>query len=176
MDRFILHADHLDILWFWLKLPHVGHTCAWCPQGTLHSRNCWLRLFSSGLTTLIIQANLLYWIMLENSHLKLLLTIAYRLGLKLNILYPMFTPRTAWQRHLLSAYKDCSIVGHTYQAPNHCLGPCNIARSHVGPSEACCPNHITSFSWLPDTNLTYLICTFLIVWSMCRFRCLYVQK
>ena len=105
VDRFTLHADHLDTLWFWLTLPHVGHTCACCPQGTLHSPNCWLRLSSSGLTTLIIRSNLFDWIMLENSHLKLLMTIASQLGLKLNIMYPMFTPRTAWQRLSLSAYK-----------------------------------------------------------------------
>ena len=105
MDRFTLHADHLDILWFWLMLPHVGHACACYPQGTLHSPNCLLRLSSSGLTTLIIWLNLFNWIMLENSHLKLLMTIACQLGLKLNIQYPMFTPRTAWQRHSLSDFK-----------------------------------------------------------------------
>ena len=54
VDRFNLHADHLDTLWFWLTLPQVGHTCACCPQGMLHSPNCWLRLSSSGLITLII--------------------------------------------------------------------------------------------------------------------------
>ena len=48
VDRFTLLADHLDTLWYWLMLPHVGHTCACCPQGTLHSPNCWLRLSSSG--------------------------------------------------------------------------------------------------------------------------------
>ena len=85
VDLFNHLVDHFDILWFWLTLLHVGHTCACCPQGTLHSPNCWLRLSSSGLTTLIIRSNLFDWIMLENSHLKLLMTIACRLGLKLNI-------------------------------------------------------------------------------------------
>ncbi|KAM1579917.1 hypothetical protein ACFX1Z_041299 [Malus domestica] len=82
VDRFTLLADHLDTLWFWLTFPHVGHTCDCCPQKTLHAPNYWLRLSSSGLNTLIIQSNLFNWIMLENSHLKLLMTIACRLGLK----------------------------------------------------------------------------------------------
>ncbi|KAM1202909.1 hypothetical protein ACFX2J_018794 [Malus domestica] len=28
VDRFNLPAGHLDILWFWLTFPHIGHTCA----------------------------------------------------------------------------------------------------------------------------------------------------
>ena len=46
VDRFTFHADHLDTSWFWLTLPHVGHTYACYPQGTLYSQNGWLRLSS----------------------------------------------------------------------------------------------------------------------------------
>ena len=122
---------HLGILWFWLTLPHVGHTCACCPQGTLLSPNCWLRLSSSRLTTLIIRSNMLDWIMLENSHLKFFMTIACQLRIEVkhpvphvhtqNGLADAFIKRLQMIARSLVIRTKLSIVAWAMQ---YCMQPC----------------------------------------------------
>lgn len=77
------------------------------------------------------------WIRLENSRRKYLMTIPCSLGLKLSTQYPMFIPKTAWQKRLLSApWIDRLDFGHARYTFGICLGPFNTSPSHVSPPKA----------------------------------------
>ncbi|KAM1345794.1 hypothetical protein ACFX2H_034931 [Malus domestica] len=58
-------------------------------------------------------------------------------------------PHVHTQNGLADAFiKRLQMIARSHQDPDCGLGPCNIARSHVGPPEACCDQTIPDISRL----------------------------